>query len=256
MSISKPSRTKPPGKLRSWAMLIDLNVCTGCSACVVACRAENNIPITGAAEAARNGTIQWLHIDRGWSGGQDDFHVETRLITCQQCDAAPCEPVCPVLATYTNSEGLCVQVYNRCVGTRYCALNCPYDQRFFNWFDYRWPAPMEVQLNPDVSRRTRGVMEKCSFCSQRVLAAERAARSEGRPLREDEVQPACVQSCPAQALLFGDLADPDSLIARAWRRPGLETLLEELGTLPRVRYGRRQDLPAAEALQPGAEDDA
>lgn len=256
MSISNRSQTSPPGESHQWGMLIDLNVCTGCSACVVACRAENNIPITGPHEATRNGTIQWLHIERNWAGEQGDFRVESRLIGCQQCEDAPCEPVCPVLATYTNSEGISVQVYNRCVGTRYCALNCPYQQRYFNWFDYSWPTPMDVQLNPDVSRRTRGIMEKCSFCMQRILAAERAARREGRPLRDGEVQPACVQSCPAQALLFGDLNDPDSRIARAWRHPGLETLLGELGTRPRVRYVRREGLPVAGTSQPGAEDGA
>ncbi len=255
MSLTRPFRKPPSAEPHHWAMLIDLNVCTGCSACAVACRAENNIPITGPEEAARNGTFQWVRIERTWAGEAADFRVESRPISCQQCEAAPCEPVCPVLATYTNSEGLCVQVYNHCVGTRYCALNCPYQERFFNWYDYQWPAPMDVQLNPDVSVRTRGIMEKCSFCSQRILAAERAARLEGRPLRDGEVAPACVQSCPAQALIFGDLADPDSRIARAWRQPGLETLLEELGTQPKVRYVRR-DVLAAAALDSDAEDDA
>jgi Fe-S-cluster-containing dehydrogenase component len=255
MPKAEPSRTgnTPP---HHWAMLIDLNVCTGCAACAVACRAENNVAITGPREAARNGTIQWLRIERGWTGAGSDFHVESRPVTCQQCGDAPCEPVCPVLATYTNPDGLSVQVYNRCVGTRYCAINCPYEARFFNWFDYRWPAPMELQLNPDVSQRTRGIMEKCSFCVQRIEAAERTALTERRPVRDGEVQPACAQSCPAEAILFGDLNDPDSRIARAWRRTGLETLLEEVGTLPAVRYVPRSDRLAGLAPPPDTESPA
>ncbi len=253
--MSMPTRAQPPAEPHDWAMVIDLNACTGCGACAVACRAENNIPITGPGEAERNGTIQWLRIERGWEGEETDFRVAARPVSCQQCDAAPCEPVCPVLATYTSSEGLCVQVYNRCVGTRYCALNCPYEERFFNWYDYEWPAPMELQLNPDVSVRTRGIMEKCSFCSQRILAAERTARLEGRPLRDGEAQPACAQSCPAQALIFGDLDDPESRIARAWQRPELETLLDELGTRPRVRYVRRA-VPGSGALGLDGEEEA
>ncbi len=251
--MANQMRARAPAETHQWAMVIDLNACTGCGACAVACRAENNIPITGPGEAERNGTIQWLRIERGWEGEEGEFRVAARPVSCQQCDDAPCEPVCPVLATYTSSEGLCVQVYNRCVGTRYCALNCPYEERFFNWYDYEWPAPMALQLNPDVSLRTRGIMEKCSFCSQRILAAERAARLEGRPLRDGEAQPACAQSCPAQALIFGDLEDPESRIAQVWRRPGLETLLEELGTRPRVRYQPR-DVPATAALGLDEED--
>ena len=243
-----------------WAMIIDLNACTGCSACAVACRAENNIAITGPGEAAYNGTIQWMRIERTWKGRGRHFQVENRPINCQQCDDAPCEPVCPVQATYTNAEGVCVQVYNRCVGTRYCGLNCPYQARFFNWFDYTWPAPMEVQLNPDVSLRTRGIMEKCSFCIQRINAAERQAEREKRPLRVDETQPACAQSCPAQALLFGDIDQPGGRFSANWRDTGLETLLPEVGTRPKVRYARRVAPPrsvlAAVPNSPGAEVEA
>ncbi len=256
MSTKLPSPTNPTAPPRRWGMLVDLNVCTGCSACMVACRAENNIPITGPDEAARNGTIQWVRIERTWKGAGRKFRVETRPVACQHCEAAPCEPVCPVFATYTNAEGLCVQVYNRCVGTRYCGLNCPYQERFFNWYDYEWPAPMDLQQNPDVSLRTRGIMEKCSFCVQRILAAERTAANEGRPLRDGEVQPACVQSCPAEALIFGDLADPESRVARAWDRRGAEALLEELGTQPRVRYLPRVDRRVPTALDLDAEEDA
>ena len=226
-------------------MLVDLNACTGCAACAVACRAENNIAITGPSEAARNGTIQWMRLERNWHDEADGFRVENRPVNCQMCDDAPCQPVCPVLATYTNAEGVSVQVYNRCVGTRYCGLNCPYQARFFNWFDYAWNPLMEVQLNPDVTRRTRGIMEKCSFCIQRIEAAERTAELERRNLRDGEVVPACAQSCPAEALLFGDLDDADSRIAQAWPRPGVKALLPELGTGTKVRYRRG---PGPEAL--------
>ncbi len=222
-----------------WGMIIDLNACTGCSACMVACRAENNIAITGPKEAAYNGTIQWMRIERTWKGRGRDIRVENRPVNCQQCYDAPCEPVCPVLATYTNDEGVSVQVYNRCVGTRYCGLNCPYQGRFFNWFDYAWAPTMEVQLNPDVTRRTRGIMEKCSFCIQRITAAERQAELEKRPVRETDIQPACAQSCPAQALHFGDLNNPDGVLGTVWNAPGLEVLLPEVGTRPKVRYARR-----------------
>jgi molybdopterin-containing oxidoreductase family iron-sulfur binding subunit len=251
----KRSRTPSPApaKQRRWAMVVDLNVCTGCAACAVACRAENNVAIAGPKEAARNGTLQWIRIERNWEGAGDDFRVASRPISCQQCDDAPCEPVCPVLATYTDAEGLSVQVYNRCVGVRYCALNCPYEERFFNWFDYQWPESMELQLNPDVSRRTRGIMEKCSFCVQRILAAERDAKRDGREIQDGDVQPACVQSCPAQALIFGDLNDPKSRIAQVWGNPGLETLLGDLGTRPKVRYARRGDVLGARALDPDTE---
>ncbi len=250
---SKPAATP------RWGMIIDLNACTGCSACAVACRAENNIAIAGAKEAAYNGTLQWMRIERTWTGSGRNFRVENRPVNCQQCDAAPCEPVCPVLATYTNAEGISVQVYNRCVGTRYCGLNCPYQGRFFNWFDYAWPSPMEVQLNPDVSRRTRGIMEKCSFCIQRILAAERQAELEKRALRERDIQPACAQSCPAEALRFGDLNNPGGAVGAAWDSSGLEVLLPEVGTRPKVRYARRVTPPdsrLAAAPTPTAEVEA
>lgn len=233
---------------RRWALLIDNNVCTGCSACVVACRAENNLPITGPAEAAANGSFQWLRIERRWKPAGDTWRVEQTPVMCQQCADAPCEPVCPVFATYHTDEGLNAQVYNRCIGTRYCANNCPYVARFFNWFDPAWPSPMQVQLNPEVSQRTRGIMEKCTFCVQRIQAGERQARLEGRALRDGEVQPACVQSCPAEAMLFGDLDDPHSRIARAVAGGAATTLLGELGTRPAVQYLPRPLAPVAEEV--------
>jgi Fe-S-cluster-containing dehydrogenase component len=228
-----------------WGMVIDLNLCTGCSACVVACRAENNLPIVGAKEAADNGSFQWIRIERDWGtvprGVSPDIVGRPQMpVLCQQCDAAPCEPVCPVFATYHNDEGLNVQVYNRCVGTRYCANNCPYNVRFFNWFDPQWPTPMEVQLNPEVSRRTRGVMEKCTFCIQRIAAAERTAEKENRRLRDGEAEPACAQTCPTQAILFGNLSDPESRASEAYRTPDGDHLLGELGTETRIKYIPRE----------------
>jgi molybdopterin-containing oxidoreductase family iron-sulfur binding subunit len=210
---------------------------------VVACRAENNLPIVGPKEAARNGTFQWIRIDREWDHLRATAPVTQRVVLCQQCEAAPCEPVCPVYATYHTSEGLNAQVYNRCVGTRYCGLNCPYDVRFFNWFEPSWPSPMEVQLNPEVSRRMLGVMEKCTWCIQRIQAAERTEEKENRSLRDGELEPACAQSCASRAILFGDLNEPQSRVAQYFEQPAGFHLLEELGTRTRLKYLPRRHAP-------------
>jgi molybdopterin-containing oxidoreductase family iron-sulfur binding subunit len=157
-------------------------------------------------------------------------------VLCQQCSDAPCEPVCPVYATYQNPEGLNAQIYNRCVGTRYCGNNCPYSVRFFNWFDPEWPTPLNLQLNPDVSIRMSGVMEKCTFCIQRIERGKRDAAQENRTVRDGEIQPACVQSCPAEAMVFGDLNDPNSRVSRLAEEGRASRMLEELGTNPKVFY--------------------
>ncbi len=162
------------------------------------------------------------------------------MVLCQHCDNAPCEPVCPVFAAYHNKEGLNGQVYNRCVGTRYCANNCPYRVRRFNWFEYERPAPEEWQLNPDVTVRTKGVMEKCTFCIQRIVEAKDRARSEGRKIRDGEVSPACAQSCPTNAIAFGNLDDPDSRVAQLSRDGRRYKILEELNTRPAVTYLERE----------------
>ena len=148
-----------------WGMTIDLDCCTGCQACVVACHAENNLPVSSSGEAARGRTVHWIRVDRYYEGTFPDVKVKYMPVLCQHCDDAPCEPVCPVYATYHNSEGLNVQVYNRCVGTFYCANNCPYTVRYFNWFEPEWPEPLQLQHNPDVAVRPGGVMEKCTFLS-------------------------------------------------------------------------------------------
>jgi molybdopterin-containing oxidoreductase family iron-sulfur binding subunit len=223
------------GKIR-WGMVIDLDRCTGCGACVTACQAENNVAVVEKSELAKGRLLHWLRIERYWEG---EFpHVRARFLPmlCQHCGDAPCEPVCPVYASYHNPEGLNGQVYNRCVGTRYCANNCPYDVRVFNFFDPKFPKPLEQQLNPDVTVRSRGVMEKCTFCIQRIRAGKENARAEGRPLRDGEVQPACAQTCPPQAIVFGDLNNPDSQVSRLSRSPRRMRLLEDLGTEPSVVY--------------------
>jgi len=220
-----------------WAMAIDLAKCTGCSACVIGCQAENNIPVVGRDEMRRQRSMHWLRIDRYHEGGDDDLTVAHQPMLCHHCDNAPCESVCPVLATVHSSEGLNQQVYNRCVGTRYCANNCPYKVRRFNWFDYpREDRLQNMVLNPDVVVRMRGVMEKCSFCVQRIHEAKAEAKRLGRPLADGEVRPACAQSCPSQAIVFGDRNDKASRIA-AQRADGRHYhLLDELGIEPSVGY--------------------
>lgn len=225
---------------RRWGMVIDLDRCTGCEACVVACRAENNVATAGERQAAMGRAIHWIRVERYWEGEYPNVRVRFRPVPCQQCDAAPCEPVCPTYASYHNAEGINAQVYNRCIGTRYCANACPYTGRFFNWFPPSWDQPLQLQLNPDVSLREAGVMEKCTFCSQRLLAAESQAQAEKRPLRDGEVSPACVQSCPSGAMVFGDLNDPSSAVSRLASLDRGVKLLEEVGTFPKVTYLARE----------------
>jgi len=222
-----------------WGMAIDLDRCTGCQACVTACHAENNLPLSDPQSAAKGRAVHWIRVDRYYEGEFPDIRVKHMPVLCQHCDEAPCEPVCPVYATYKNPEGLNVQVYNRCVGTRYCANNCPYSVRFFNWFDPVWPTPLELQHNPDVSIRMGGVMEKCTFCIQRIKRVESEAKEEGHSIEDGDVQPACVQSCPAEAMVFGDLNDPESKVSRLAGSGRSTQLLEELGTKPKVFYLQR-----------------
>ncbi|MBI2953027.1 MAG: 4Fe-4S dicluster domain-containing protein [Chloroflexi bacterium] len=222
-----------------WAMVVDLDRCTGCAACVVACRAENNVPIAGEEEAGKGRASFWMRIERYWEGEYPNVRARYMPVFCQQCANAPCEPVCPVYATYHSAEGLNVQVYNRCVGTRYCANNCPYAVRYFNWFDPRWPDPLPEQLNPDVTVRFR-VMEKCTFCIQRIRRGKELAKMAGRRVIDGEIQPACVQTCAPGALVFGDLNDPASRVARLAMSPRRFRLHEDLGTEPAVFYLKEQ----------------
>jgi len=224
-----------------WAMVIDLDRCTGCEACVVACAVENNIPTVGPDQAARGRSIEWIRIERYFEGEYPDVKVRFRPVLCQHCQEAPCEPVCPVYATYHTEEGLNAQVYNRCVGTRYCANNCPYSVRFFNFFEPHWDAPLQKSLNPEVSVRTTGVMEKCTFCIQRIRKGEEKARDEGRAVRDGDVVPACVQTCETKAMYFGNIADPESEVSRLSRSNRATRLLEDLGTKPKVIYLSKGD---------------
>ncbi len=219
-----------------WGMSIDIERCTGCEACVVACSSENNVPTVGAEGAARGRTMHWLRIERYWQGEFPNVKAHFVPVLCQQCGAAPCEPVCPVYATYHNPEGLNAMVYSRCVGTRFCANNCPYTTRVFNWFEPEFPEPLDRQLNPDVSKRATGVMEKCTFCVQRIHDARRVARAEEREIEDGEITTACAQSCPTEAIVFGDLDDPDSRVSAHARSPRAHRLLEGLGTQPAVTY--------------------
>jgi molybdopterin-containing oxidoreductase family iron-sulfur binding subunit len=227
-----------------WAMAIDLDKCTGCSACVTACQAENNVPWVGEQQVVMGRDMNWVRIERYWehvdASQPSDLDVRFLVMLCQHCNNAPCEPVCPVFATYHTPEGVNAQIYNRCVGTRYCANNCPYKVRVFNWYRYTdaIPEPLNWQWNPDVTVRDNGVMEKCSFCMQRIREAENRAALEGRrPVRDGEIVPACEQSCPAEAIVFGDIRDPSSRVAQVVASERTYRVLDVLiNTQPAVHY--------------------
>lgn len=220
-----------------WGMAFDLSACTGCSSCIIGCQVENNVPVVGKDEVHRKRDMAWLRLDRYYSGEGEDIDVSFQAMMCQHCDNAPCEPVCPVLATVHSSEGLNQQVYNRCVGTRFCANNCPYKVRRFNWFEYARKDVMEnMVLNPDVTVRSRGVMEKCSMCVQRIQEAKFEAKRLGIPLKDGNIKLACEQSCPADAITFGDLNDPESRISKINKDERHYHVLEDLNVLPTVGY--------------------
>ena len=245
-------------KNHKWGMVVHLDKCIGCQACVVACQAENNLPINEEKLFHERRAFEWIRIERYWEVPEKyaqkpeeaPFHeVKARYIPimCQHCDNAPCEPVCPVFATYHNDEGLNVQVYNRCVGTRYCANNCPYNVRFFNFWQFHWPDSLKNQLNPDVTVRTRGIMEKCTFCVQRIRRGERKVEGQeggtldDKAMAEGNFMPACVAACPTDTLFFGDLNNTDSRVSKLAKDRRHYRLLEELGTDPSVIYLKKVD---------------
>src|SRR5947208_9961980 len=220
-----------------WGMAVDVDACVGWGACVVACIAENNVPVVGKAEAAYGRQVHWLRIER-WlpDGGKPEAQNFFMPMFCQHCEVAPCEPVCPVFAAYRTEEGLNGQVYNRCVGTRYCGNNCPYHVRRFNWFNFEFPTPLDVQLNPDVTVRQLGVMEKCTMCVQRIAAGKDHARDERRVVRDGDIMTACQQTCPTRAITFGNLKDEQSAVVKLAHSPRAYHVLEEIGTRPSITY--------------------
>lgn len=219
-----------------WGMVVDLDLCTGCQACVAACHIENNVPVVGEDECVNRRSLHWIRIERYWEGEFPNLKARFMPVLCQQCTEAPCEPVCPVFATYHTPEGLNAQVYNRCIGTRFCGSACPYKVRVYNWFPPEFPEPLDQALNPDVSVRERGIIEKCSFCIQRIRRGELDAKSENRELEDGDIQPACGQTCPSSALVFGDLNDPESRVSVLARSRRAFRMLEVLGTDPAVIY--------------------
>jgi molybdopterin-containing oxidoreductase family iron-sulfur binding subunit len=218
-----------------WGMVVDLDRCVGCGACAAACYAENNVGIVGEQRIREGREMAWLSVER--------YHDERRMqrvmflpMLCQHCDNAPCEAVCPVYAPHHSAEGLNNQIYNRCIGTRFCSQNCPYKVRRFNWFTWEWPEPLNLQLNPDVTVRSKGVMEKCSFCIQRIKEARTVAKNEDREIRDGEIAPACVQTCPTDALVFGNLNDPQTRVRKLVNDPRAYQALGYLNTKPAVIY--------------------
>ena len=209
-----------------WAMTINLDLCTGCNACSTACYAENNLAVVGKERFEKGQAMHWLRVERYWDDNQaekeyPDQGANFLPMMCQQCNSATCEPVCPVAATYHTPDGLNAQVYNRCIGSRYCSNNCPFRNRYFNFYSYyesSWPEPLNLQLNPDLTVRDKGVMEKCTFCVQRIRTAKDKAKMEDRKVVDGEFQTACAQACPTSAITFGDSLDEESQVSKLWKK--------------------------------------
>ena len=237
-SMYNPEPEYDYSKGHQWGMSIDLTSCTGCNACSIACQSENNIPVVGKQQVLNGREMHWIRIDNYFSGDPDNPEVSTQSVACVHCELAPCETVCPVSATTHSTDGVNQMAYNRCVGTRYCANNCPYKVRKFNFYNFTKDTPEVVQMamNPDVSMRFRGVMEKCTYCYQRVSEARIKASNEHRELADGDIHTACQQSCPADAIIFGDINDKQSEVSKAKRRNRDYALLGQIGTSPRTTY--------------------
>lgn len=224
-----------------WGMAIDLDRCTGCGACMAACHQENNLCAVGEQESLRDRGFHWLRVVREVSGSGAETRVRFLPQPCVQCDDPPCVRVCPVHATYLGDEGIVAQIYSRCIGCRYCMAACPYNAKVFNWLEPEWPGGLENGANPDVSRRPKGVVEKCTFCHHRVVKAREEARAADRQMRDGDVTPACAESCPARAIEFGDLDDPTSRVSELTRSSRAFRLHDDLGTKPKVYYLAERD---------------
>jgi len=219
-----------------WGMVIDLDRCTGCGACMAACHQENNLTAVGAGETEASRAFHWLRLLPEVSGSGVDAKVRYLPQPCFHCDNPPCVRVCPVHATYLSEEGIVGQIYPRCIGCRYCMAACPYNAKVFNWYEPRWPGTLKQRANPDVSLRGKGVVEKCTFCHHRIIHAREEARAAKRDLRDGDVTTACAESCPARAIVFGDLEDPASRVSQLVRSPRAFRLHDDLGTEPKVHY--------------------
>lgn len=219
-----------------WGMVIDLDKCTGCQSCVVACKQENNVPFSNPEQASKGRTISWLKVLSVVVGEFPDIRMRNLPLLCMHCQNPPCVKVCPVEATFLGEEGIVGQIYNRCIGCRYCMNGCPYSIKFFNWFEPDVPQDLKNAFNPDVSARPKGVVEKCTFCHHRMQKAKEAADKEKRDVQDGDYVPSCVQSCPAGAMTFGNLLDKDSAVSKLANGPRAFRLMEELGTEPHIFY--------------------
>jgi len=245
-TAAEPGRLPPAegtsGRPVRWGMAIDLDRCTGCGGCVIACRVENNVPIAGPAQNSLDRSIFWMDLLRESEGEFPDIRTQIIPTPCNHCNNAPCVKVCPVGATFINEEGIVAQIWARCIGCRFCTVACPYTRRYFNWEEATFTDEERSRLNPDVATRPVGVVEKCTFCHHRIRQVRETAREQNRRITDAEVRqlPACAQSCPASAIVFGDLADPEAEVSRLARSARASRLQEELGTEPKVYYLRKE----------------